>query len=480
MKYLPGLLFLLLVRCTWAGPITFSSTPKGIVLDQGATGQYTLSGPMLSFPKEGDDKKTTTIKPLFVPGPDGLGGTIDYPQGPGNPRLRYRISPADQTITFTWEQLSPAPVSVDFEMEFLAGQFFGGLYAIGDKPPTPLPIDPLPRGEYFHDTSFSLAGRDGMGLTIKTPAGGTSFGDNRKYNGPTYAWRHQQPFKSTEKSLVVGFSEFKTTPPTVVLKPDGPPADGKWEKVPELSDEFDGDALDSSKWWDHNPGWAGRSPSYFAADNVRVADGKLQLIARLQDPPESLKPWPSFKNYSTASVVSKTPALYGYYEVKAKVMALDVDSAFWFYTPLPAPASNQHVEELDVFEIAGGGGAKFDRTLFNTMHVWKTPEFGDKRPWAKAVEFRAPARLADDYHVYGMEWDKDQIKCYFDGYLFARYANTNWHYPLSLLFDNEIQPQWFGTPPPQGFSGTFNVEYVRAWRRADQPVSATGPAQPVK
>lgn len=35
---------------------------------------------------------------------------------------------------------------------------------------------------------------------------------------------------------------------------------GQWEALPELTDEFDGNRLDESKWFPNNPGWLGRQP----------------------------------------------------------------------------------------------------------------------------------------------------------------------------------------------------------------------------
>ena len=88
---------------------------------------------------------------------------------------------------------------------------------------------------------------------------------------------------------------------------------------------------------------------------------------------------------------------------------------------------------MDVFEI-DGGGKKFERNLFTTLHVWENTDPTPKTPWATSVVWRSPVRLADDYHVYSIEWDKEEIKCYFDGYLYAKFPNTNWHYPMPVIF----------------------------------------------
>jgi beta-glucanase (GH16 family) len=152
-------------------------------------------------------------------------------------------------------------------------------------------------------------------------------------------------------------------------------------------------------------------------------------------------------------------------------MHIKVDNAFWFFTELPTPANlKKHVGELDVFEIDCGGD-RFQRILFNTMHVWESDTVKQGKPMSKAVEFRMPTNPWDDYHLYAIDWEPDQLRCYYDGYLFSRYDNNDWHYPQKLQFDAEIQPEWFGTPKPEEFSSTFYVDYVRAWRRLDLPAT---------
>ncbi len=77
----------------------------------------------------------------------------------------------------------------------------------------------------------------------------------------------------------------------------------------------------------------------------------------------------------------------------------------------------------------------------------------------------APSNLADNYHVYGLEWDKERIKWYFDGVLVRWVDNTHWHQPLTLNFDSETMPKWFGLPKDSDLPSTYSIEYVRAWKK---------------
>lgn len=95
-----------------------------------------------------------------------------------------------------------------------------------------------------------------------------------------------------------------------------PPASAKWKLIPELSDEFNGSKLDTSKWYNHNPTWLGGEPGYFNPENVVVTNGKLHLYAKA----ETLTNVPKdFHDFTTAAVRSKNTVLYGYFEMKFKV-----------------------------------------------------------------------------------------------------------------------------------------------------------------
>jgi len=81
----------------------------------------------------------------------------------------------------------------------------------------------------------------------------------------------------------------------------------------------------------------------------------------------------------------------------------------------------------------------------------------------------APFDLADGYHVYGLEWDERELKFYVDGLLVRSGPNTDWHQPLTLNFDSETMPEWFGLPDPTDLPSTFSIEYVRAWKKSPRP-----------
>jgi beta-glucanase (GH16 family) len=231
-------------------------------------------------------------------------------------------------------------------------------------------------------------------------------------------------------------------------------------KFEPMSDEFNGDALDLDKWNLGIAPWEGRQPALFSDKNVTVSDGKLHLTMRKEEVPDKYEKL-GYKDYTSAALHTKAKAAYGYFETKAKPMNSGGSSSFWF----KRDATPGWVTEIDVFEI-GGKAPGFENKVNMNVHVFRTPN--ENEHWSVGGKWIAPWRLADDYHVYGLEWMPEEIKYYVDGVVVRTVENTHWHQPLSLIYDSETMPDWFGMPDDEDLPSTFSVEYVRAWKMQDE------------
>ena len=240
-----------------------------------------------------------------------------------------------------------------------------------------------------------------------------------------------------------------------------PPAGAQWKPNPEFSDEFNGAALDTAKWDDHNPTWEGRPPGWFNPKNVAVKDGNLELWAKAETLP-GLKP--EYKDFTTAAVKSKDTVLYGYFEVRCKPMKSHASSAFWFYND-----GKELWTEIDVFEI-GGGAPEHQNTYYMTLHVMRSP--GDPSHRSSGDKWTAPYVLADEWHVYGIDWNEKQLVWYVDGKPVRTVENTMWHQPLRLNFDSETMPEWFGLPKKEELPAVFQIDWLRAWKRTEDKAPA--------
>ena len=234
------------------------------------------------------------------------------------------------------------------------------------------------------------------------------------------------------------------------------PIEGDWIFDSKFSDEFNS-GFDDFKWYPNNPTWLGRQPGFFSKENVTVEGGLLKLTARNESKGDPAK---GYKDFTTAAVKSKERVRYGYFEVRSKSMKSVASSSFWFYADDPDLWT-----EIDVFETSGNH--KTHGSLYHmNLHVMKSPETGD-RHIAKEKTWKAPFRFADDFHRYGLLWTPEKLCWYVDDELVRETENEYWNQPLTVNFDSETMPEWFGLPDPEELPATFEIDYIRHWATAN-------------
>ena len=244
-----------------------------------------------------------------------------------------------------------------------------------------------------------------------------------------------------------------------------------WILNPDMSDEFEGRALDTAKWLVQGTGgeyqskWIGRAPSQFSTNNVRIEDGTLKIQTRWEPDfrfsDKADAEGRKYENITTAAVISKKQFLYGYMEIKCKAADASITSSFW---------ATGHQSELDVFEFIGAPAQTHKKHLEKeymfTMIDWS------KRPSSRAWRGKQDLkwRVADGFHVYGCEWNEDYLKFYADGELVGGVTRSElgdrWvlKSPLWIWVDSETFP-WHGLPEKKDLPADFEIEYIRVWQK---------------
>lgn len=230
----------------------------------------------------------------------------------------------------------------------------------------------------------------------------------------------------------------------------------KWKLQKGNSDEFNASVLDTYKWFENNPKWKGRQPTYFHKSNVKQEKGDL-VISLNKHGDEVL---PEGFTHSTGFIVSKEPFLYGYFEAEMKLMDASWVSGFWM-----SNGQKDWWTEIDICENCPGVKSNC-HDLNSNIHVFKSPadQGNVTKHFSIGKKYYIPFELQAGYHVWGLEWTEKFIRFYIDGILFREAENTHWHQPLYVNFNCESN-KWFGALPNDAqLDKEFHVNYFRYWK----------------
>jgi beta-glucanase (GH16 family) len=233
----------------------------------------------------------------------------------------------------------------------------------------------------------------------------------------------------------------------------------------DWSDEFDGTALDHSKWVEETGGngWGNNELQYYTSrpENVRVGGGNLIIEARKE----------RFENRDYTSARIKTAGLkertYGRYEARMKLpKGQGIWPAFWMLGSDIGTAGWPASGEIDIMENIG----KEPATVHGTLHG---PGYSGGDGFGSGSSL-ATGAFADDYHVFAVEWEPGEIRWYRDGLLYHKarpeLVTGAWvfEHPFFVLLNLAVGGDWPGKPDSSSsFPQQMLVDYVRVYRRTN-------------
>jgi beta-glucanase (GH16 family) len=227
-------------------------------------------------------------------------------------------------------------------------------------------------------------------------------------------------------------------------------------------DEFDGPKVDPAKWEvvsqrdSHN-----NEKQYYVPEQATMTpDGMLRITAT-NEPLEG-------KLYRSARLHSIFTQRYGRFECRAKLPSTQgMWPAFWL---LPRPANWPKRGEIDVMESKGS-----KTTAFGNAYHFADPKTGKHRYVTKSHDPKDAKgnaiNLADDFHVYGVEWEPGELRFYLDDNPQPLYRVTNDDAPISDqpmgVILNLAVGGWYGGDPDSStvFPQHFDIDFVRVWKR---------------
>ena len=221
-----------------------------------------------------------------------------------------------------------------------------------------------------------------------------------------------------------------------------------------FQDEFDGGALDLSKWNPEDP-WGkvrNRELQAYVKDAFTMRDGVLRI--RAEKRPAQYDG--AMREYSSGmmSTYGKFTQKYGWFEIRCRVpKGNGLWPAFWM---LPDPLG--WPPEIDIMENLG----EDTQTAYFTNHF----RAADGRRGSKGSGKIATPDLSAGFHTYAAEWRPDAIIWYFDGDEKFRSAEGVPQQPMYVLVNLAIGGGW-PVPPDAStpWPSSFEVDYVRVYAR---------------
>jgi beta-glucanase (GH16 family) len=285
--------------------------------------------------------------------------------------------------------------------------------------------------------------------------------------------------KALRLSTLLAFAGFALALGSIRLgaaTPDNWTPGAGWSLV--WADEFNGNAVDPANWgYDlGGGGWGNHELETYDQASATVQNGELVITA--QKNPNG--------TYSSARLKTQGKKSWMYGKVAARLRlpkGQGLWPAFWMLGDSVTTAGWPASGEIDIMEMIGGGEDRDDST-YGTLH-WDAS--GHASTGTGRAEIPDPQILADDYHVFEIEWDPANIIWKRDGVEFGRSSidtkqwptMTEFHAKFFIILNLAVGGDWPGNPDSSTvFPQTLSVDWVRVYSNdalAGMPAFTTQP-----
>lgn len=249
-----------------------------------------------------------------------------------------------------------------------------------------------------------------------------------------------------------------------------------WKLV--WADEFsqaDGSSPDPAKWSYQvgGHGWGNNELQTYTTrtENARVSGGRLVIEARKE-------PFTGTDNiareYTSARLSSLGKFSLGYGRIEASIKlprGQGIWPAFWMLGADFPTAGWPACGEIDIMENVG----RETNIVHGTIHG---PGYSGGSGIGKGTTRPGGASLADDFHLYAVEWETNRIRWFVDAQLYFTVTpaqlpeGKRWvfDHPHFLLLNLAVGGNWPGPPDATTtFPQQMIVDYVRVYTRANAP-----------
>lgn len=180
------------------------------------------------------------------------------------------------------------------------------------------------------------------------------------------------------------------------------------------ADEFDGDALDTSKWEGHGFSFDSNTPhirrgGYWAKDAAIVSDGSLRITTGYFE--NGLNNGPA--GYYSCGIQTKYTQTFGYFECRCILPeGHDIWSAFWLYCRGVTGVNGDGKDgtEIDIYESLYYSDKK-NNCVSSNLHF---DGYGEEHQSVN-VGLYYVNNPYKEFNTYGLEWNENEYIFYING-----------------------------------------------------------------
>ncbi|MGC9357254.1 MAG: glycoside hydrolase family 16 protein [Anaerolineae bacterium] len=230
------------------------------------------------------------------------------------------------------------------------------------------------------------------------------------------------------------------------------------------SDEFDGESIDPENWtYDiGGSGWGNAELQYYTdrPENARIEDGQLIIEARRET--ERFQG----REYTSARIKTQGLQTWTYGRIEARIQiprGQGIWPAFWMLGEDIATNSWPGCGEIDIMENIG----REPKIIHGTVHG---PGYSGANGVGNSYRHPEGAAFADDFHLYAVEWEPEEIRWYVDDEHYGTVTREDvpgeWVYdhPFFLILNVAVGGHWPGYPDDTTpFPQQMRIDYVRIY-----------------
>ena len=238
------------------------------------------------------------------------------------------------------------------------------------------------------------------------------------------------------------------------------------------ADEFSGSIVDPCNWsFYYGNDWGLLHYNTDRPENVKVSNGKLQLIARRES-------YMGF-DYTAALLETRHKGQWQYGRIEARMKLPSTTGfvpAFWMLPTERRYGWWPQSGEIDIMEHP----THEPWQIYGTVHTGAYNYFGGQQGPQGSTSYVSNAESV--FHIYAIEWTDEKIDFYVDDTKYYTFSNqhagyTTWPFdqPFSIRLAQGVGGEWVGPPNSATvFPAILEIDYVRVFQDvSDIAISGT-------